>query len=318
MALKEFDLIERFFHRPNGGNSSVRLGIGDDCALLGFDDSLELAVTTDTMVEGVHFFADVDPESLGYKALAVNLSDLAAMGAEPVCATLALTMPGSDASWLSRFARGFFDLAQAWSVELIGGDTAQGPLTITIQAMGTVPKGEALLRSTARPTDRIYLTGRLGDAALGLKMERNEVDGSDAAVLNRLHRPQPRVEAGLKLRGVATACIDLSDGLAGDLGHILQASRVGAVIDWNKLPLSAAVRQYIGESGDWELPLRGGDDYELCFTVPASEAAAMEGRLADLGYPCTCVGVIDRSDGLRVLKDSNRIQFALQGYEHFS
>jgi thiamine-monophosphate kinase len=318
MALSEFDLIERFFVRKNRRNPSVRLGIGDDCALLGFDDLVELAVTTDTMVEGVHFFSSADPQAVGYKALAVNLSDLASMGAEPVCATLALTMPESDASWLSRFAQGFFDLAQEWSVELIGGDTTQGPLTITVQAMGTVPKGEALLRSTARPADLIYVTGYLGDAGLGVKIEQNEVDCSDAAVLNRLHRPEPRVEAGLRLRGVATSCIDLSDGLAGDLGHILQASGVGAIIDWDKLPLSDAVRHYIGESRDWELPLRGGDDYELCFTIPASEAAAMERRMADLRYPCACVGVIDRSDGLRVLKDSNRIQFSLQGYEHFS
>ena len=318
MAIKEFDLIERFFVRKNGGNPSVRLGIGDDCALLGIGDTVELAVTTDTMVEGVHFFPGADPDALGYKALAVNLSDLASMGAEPVCAILALTMPQSDASWLSRFAHGFFDLAQAWSVELIGGDTTRGPLTITVQAIGTVPKGEALLRSTARPADLVYVTGCLGDAALALKIEQNEVDYRDAAVLNRLHRPEPRVEAGLRLRGVATACIDLSDGLAGDLGHILQASGVGAVIDWNKLPFSDAVRHYIDESGDWELPIRGGDDYELCFTIPASEAAASERRMADSGCPCTCIGVIDRSDGLRVLKDSNRIQFLLQGYEHFS
>jgi thiamine-monophosphate kinase len=318
MALKEFDLIERFFVRKNGGNPSVRLGIGDDCALLGVDESVELAVTTDTMVEGVHFFSGADPEALGYKALAVNLSDLASMGADPVCAILALTIPESDASWLSRFTQGFFDLAQAWSVELIGGDTTRGPLTITVQAMGTVPKGMALRRATARLTDLIYVTGYLGDAALGLKIEQNQVDRSDAAVLNRLHRPEPRVEAGLRLRGLATACIDLSDGLAGDLGHILQASGVGAAIDWNKLPISDAVRRHIGESGDWELPLRGGDDYELCFTIPASEAAGLERRMSDLGCPCTGIGVIDRSDGLWVVKDSNRIQFSLQGYEHFS
>lgn len=318
MGLSEFQLIERFFVRNARYDGSVDLGIGDDAALISVNPGQSLAVTTDTLVEGVHFFSGANPESLGHKALAVNLSDLAAMGAEPRWASLALTLPQSDPSWLSGFAQGLFELADVWAVRLIGGDTTQGPRSITVHAMGTVPKGDALLRSGARPGDVIYLTGSVGDAGLGLMTERKEAECGDDAVLRRLHRPDPRIAVGLRLRGLATACIDVSDGLAADLGHVLRLSQVGAVIDWHALPLSAAVKAYVDETGDWELPLRCGDDYELCFTVAAADVATLEARLAGLPDPCTRIGSINGSGTLDVVRDSGAMEFPLSGYEHFS
>ncbi|MDD1632430.1 MAG: thiamine-phosphate kinase, partial [Methylococcaceae bacterium] len=224
MPLTEFSLIERFFIRQTVKNSSTRLSIGDDCALLSLPDGYELAVTTDTMVENVHFFAGTDPEQLGHKLLAVNLSDLASMGAKPVSVMLALTLPKVDENWLTAFAKGFLSLAERYSVDLIGGDTTSGPLTLTVQAMGLVPQGKALLRSSALPGDLVYVTGSLGDAGLGLKISQGYHCTNPDAALQRFNQPDPRIEAGLALAGIANACIDISDGLAGDLGHILEQS----------------------------------------------------------------------------------------------
>jgi thiamine-monophosphate kinase len=311
MPLSEFSLIQRFFTKQQFTNPSTRLGIGDDCALLSIPEGFELAITTDTMVENVHFFADADPELLGHKLLAVNLSDLAAMGAKPVSVTLALTLPKVDENWLAAFARGFLNLAERYSVDLIGGDTTSGPLTLTVQALGLVPKGRALLRSTARPGDFIYMTGALGDAGLGLKIKQGYDCANPDAALTRFNRPDPQVEAGLALNGIATACIDLSDGLAGDLGHILQQSRVGACLDWDALPLSTAVQAYINDTGDWVMPLTAGDDYELCFTVSPEQAK-------HLTIPATKIGIIESQAGLRLCKSSVIQPLEVKSFEHFS
>ena len=311
MPISEFTLIRRFFTQQRVTNPSTRLGIGDDCALLAIPDGYELAVTTDTMVENVHFFAGTDPELLGHKLLAVNLSDLAAMGAKPVSVTLALTLPKVDENWLAAFARGLLNLAERYAVDLIGGDTTSGPLTLTVQAMGLVPKGQALRRSAARPGDCIYMTGFLGDAGLGLKIEQGFSCAEPEAALSRFHRPEPQTEAGQALIGIANACIDLSDGLAGDLGHILEQSRVGACLDWDALPLSEAVLAYVNETGDWSMPLTAGDDYELCFTVSPEQAA-------QLTIAATKIGIIESRPGLRLNKSGTIKPLEVKGFEHFS
>jgi len=308
-SLTEFSLIERFFTRQAVKNTSTRLGIGDDCALLSIPDGYELAVTTDTMVENVHFFAGADPEQLGHKLLAVNLSDLASMGARPLSVMLALTLPKVDENWLTAFAKGFLALAERHSVDLIGGDTTSGPLTLTVQAMGLVPRGKALLRSAAKPGDLIYLTGSLGDAGLGLKIRQGYQCSDPAAALQRFDRPDPQVEFGMALLGIANACIDLSDGLTGDLGHILEQSQAGACLDWDALPLSDAVRTYIEETDDWFMPLSAGDDYELCFTVSPGKS---------IPFPCTKIGVIESTPGMRLNKSGIIQPLKVKGFEHFS
>lgn len=311
MPLSEFSLIRRFFTKQRIANPSTLLGIGDDCALLSIPEGYELAVTTDTMVENVHFFAGADPELLGHKLLAVNLSDLAGMGAKPVSVTLALTLPKVDENWLTAFVLGFLNLAERHSVDLIGGDTTSGPLTLTVQAMGLVPKGRALRRSAARPGDFIYITGFLGDAGLGLKIKQGYCCADPETALTRFNRPDPQIEAGLALIGVANACIDLSDGLAGDLGHILEQSQVGACVDWDALPLSKAVLSYINDTGDWAMPLTAGDDYELCFTVSPDQADK-------LAVAATKIGIIESQPGLRLNKSGNIQPLEVKGFEHFS
>ncbi|GAB6139962.1 thiamine-phosphate kinase [Methylosoma difficile] len=312
--MAEFNIIEKYFkHTPK--NSSTRLGVGDDCALLAVPSGYELAITTDTMVENIHFFAGADPELLGHKLLAVNLSDLASMGAKPIAITLALTLPAADEVWLAAFAKGLLNLAARYQVDLIGGDTTSGPLTLTVQAMGIVPAGKALKRSSAQVGDAIYLTGSLGDAGLGLKIAQGYVCQNPAAALRRFHQPDPQIAAGLQLVDYANACIDLSDGLASDLGHILQQSHVGACLDWQALPLSAAVHTYIDDTGDWAMPLVAGDDYELCFTVGADKADEFA-EICD--FPCTKIGVIEPASGLRLTKAGQTQPLTVKGFEHFS
>lgn len=311
MPLAEFDLIRRFFAGKPCANPSTQLGVGDDCALLSVPSSSQLAITADTMVENVHFLPDVEPEALGHKLLAVNLSDLASMGAQPVAVTLALTMPKAEVSWLQCFARGFFALAERYQVDLIGGDTTAGPLTLTVQAMGLVPAGKALLRSTAQPGDLVYMSGKLGDAGLGLKIEQGYRCNDSEEALIRFNRPEPRIKEGLALRGIASSCIDISDGLAQDLGHILRQSGVGACLDWERLPMSDAVRAYINDTGDWSFPLRAGDDYELCFTVPPDKAELLQGNFAR-------IGVIEGHPGLRMVRSGTTQKISVQGFEHFS
>jgi thiamine-monophosphate kinase len=308
--VSEFSLIDRFFKRQTV-NKTITQGIGDDCALLKIPQGYELAITTDTMVENVHFFAGCDPCYLGHKLLAVNLSDLASMGAKPLTVTLALTLPKADESWLTQFSAGFFALAECYSVDLIGGDTTSGPLTLTVTALGLVPTGQALRRSTAKFGDIICATGHLGDAGLGLKINQGYDCKQPDAALKRFNQPDPQVEIGQALIGIANACIDISDGLVGDLGHILQQSQVGACIEWEALPLSTEVLTYIEDTGDWAMPLTAGDDYELCFTVSPD-------KVKNLVIPHTKIGVIEFLPGLRLNKSGNIQPLEVKSFEHFS
>lgn len=322
MSNSEFALIDRYFAAHDARRSDVALGIGDDCALLVPPDGQQLAVTVDTLVADVHFFATADPEGIGHKALAVNLSDLAAMGATPAWATLALTLPNVDEKWLDAFCRGLFTLADRYGVQLIGGDTTYGPVTvITIQAHGFVPPDLVLRRDGARPGDHIYVTGTPGDAGLALAAAfgKATVADKDADYLRlRLERPEPRIAQGLALRGVASAAIDLSDGLAQDLGHILERSGVGARLDVEQLPWSPALLASLDRNTAITTALAGGDDYELCFTVPPERAAQLERVAADWDCRCTSIGVITVEPGLRLLQgDGSAFHLEQAGYDHF-
>lgn len=300
--MTEFELIRRFFAAQPINRTDVAVGVGDDGAVITCPPGQQLVVTTDTLVEGVHFFPDSDPVALGHKALAVNLSDLAAMGAAPACFVLALSLPRADNNWLERLCEGIFGLARRYEVQLVGGDTVRGPLAVNITAHGWVPAGQALLRSGARAGDRIYVTGELGDAGIALRAEQGALVLSqfDSAVATeRLTRPMPRVEAGVALRGVASSAIDLSDGLIGDLGHILEQSGVGARVALDRLPVSHVYRSLLPQIG-WDVALANGDDYELCFTVPAANVGALEAATAALGYTVTHIGDIVAGDELRV------------------
>lgn len=322
MSASEFSLIDRYFaahdlHRPD-----VALGIGDDCALLVPPAGQQLVVTMDTLVADVHFFAAADPEGLGHKALAVNLSDLASMGATPAWATLALTLPKANEDWLERFCRGLFALADRYDVQLVGGDTTHGPVTtLTIQAHGFVPPGSALRRDGAQPGDGVYVTGTPGDAGLALAAAYGKalvVPEGRVYVQQRLERPEPRLAEGVALRGVASAAIDISDGLAQDLGHILERSGVGARLEVERLPLSLA----LAASLDWDAAivtaLASGDDYELCFTVPPARVAWLESVARGWECRCTRIGVITAEPGLRLVRaDGSAFRLERLGYDHF-
>jgi len=309
MAVSEFSLIKQFFTRP-AKNKQTQLSVGDDCALLSVPEGYELAVTTDTMVENVHFFSDVNPEQLGHKLLAVNLSDLASMGARPIAVTLALTLPNVDEKWLYSFSKGLFALADAYGVDLVGGDTTAGPLTLSVQAMGLVKSGEALKRSHAKVGDLIYVTGSLGDAGLGLKFEQGYLVDNPSNILRQFNEPEPRVNEGLGLAEIAHACVDISDGLAADLGHVLDASNVGAVLNYEALPLSDDVIAYIKQTNDWMMPLVAGEDYELCFTICPE-------NVAKLSQKYHCVGVIESRKGLRLSRLGDVSDLIVQGFDHF-
>jgi thiamine-monophosphate kinase len=316
----EFDLIQHYFAGLTLSRSDVSLGIGDDGALLRVPEKMELVVSIDTLVSGVHFFPDVSPEALGHKALAVNLSDLAAMGAEPAWVTLALTLPDVDESWLKGFAQGFANLARQHNVALVGGDTTRGPLTVTVQAHGWVPQGMALQRDGASAGDDIYVTGVLGDAALCLLAIREPSVNNLAETLSgKLERPQPRIEAGLALRRLATSAIDISDGLIADLGHILQASGLGATVSLAQLPFSEPVSQWLQQEGNWNTVLAGGDDYELCFTAAPADREKIDQISETLGLPFTRIGCIESSSGLRIVqKDGGLWQGSVGGFDHFA
>jgi thiamine-monophosphate kinase len=278
-------------------------------------------MSVDTLVAGVHFPETTAPAAIGHKALAVNLSDLAAMGAAPAWATLALTLPGADAAWLTAFGEGFFALAQEHNVALVGGDTTHGPLSITVQVTGFVPPGQALTRAGARPGEGVYVTGTLGDAGAGLALVQGRLApppaGSDY-LQARLDRPTPRLAAGQALRGLAGAAIDISDGLAADLGHILTASGVGAELEVARLPLSPAL-QHCGVAEPWRLALSAGDDFELCFTLAAEQEVEALARLAALDCPCTRVGTIIAAPGLCCRDaDGQAVTLATAGYDHFA
>ena len=338
--MSEFDLIRRHFTRPT---PSALLGVGDDAALLQASAGNVLAVSTDMLVCGTHFLADTAPFLLGHKTLAVNLSDMAAMGAAPRWAMLAIALPEADEAWLAQFSAGFFALADQYGVELVGGDTTRGPLNLCVTIFGEVPAQQALRRSGAQIGDEIWVSGQLGDAALALAHLQGRIALSDtelAACLPALHQPQPRVALGLALRGIASSAIDISDGLLADLGHILDASQAGAQLDFAALPVSPALRACLtppnpplsggrhGSSPDkgrlggvklfQQCVLSGGDDYELCFTAPAARHAEVADIAARLNLPLTRAGEIVAGRGC-IVRDAagNPLNVEACGYDHF-
>lgn len=316
--MTEFDLIRRYFTRATPG---ALLGVGDDAALLQVSEGNLLAVSTDMLVGGTHFLPDADPFFLGHKTLAVNLSDMAAMGAIPRWATLAIALPGADEVWLEKFSAGFFSLAKQYSVDLVGGDTTRGPLNLCVTIMGEVPKGGALLRSGAQIGDEIWVSGRLGDAALALAHLQGRIvlpEAEFAACAPALHQPHPRVALGLALRGLANCAIDISDGLLADLGHIIEASKVGAKIDLVKLPVSLPVSKNFGRSLGIQCALAGGDDYELCFTAPAARHHDVLRISEKLDLPLTSIGNIVAGQSC-IVHDAagNPFNLGSSGYDHF-
>jgi thiamine-monophosphate kinase len=315
--LGEFELIERFFTRPV---RRATLGVGDDCALLQPTPGMTLAVSSDMLIEGRHFLSTVPPERLGHKALAVNLSDLAACGARPLAFTLALALPSADASFLDGFARGLLALADREGCELIGGDTTRGPLAICITAFGELPSGSALLRSGARPGDDLYASGTLGDARLALEAFRGKVALDEASfqrVRGAMEMPTPRLGLGQSLRGIATSAIDISDGLLGDLGHVLERSGVGAVVECDALPRSAVLAAQ-PRALQLECLLNGGDDYELVFSALPERRDAIAAAAANAGVAVTRIGRIEAGRRLRVVDRSGaEVEAAGRSFDHF-
>ncbi|MEO8250756.1 MAG: thiamine-phosphate kinase [Burkholderiales bacterium] len=324
----EFDLIEHFFVRPPRAGGAVALGPGDDCALLQPAPGMQLAISSDLLVDGRHFLSTVEPERLGHKSLAVNLSDLAACGARPIAFTLALALPRVEESWLAGFSRGMFALADAHGCELIGGDTTRGPLTICITVFGEVPAGQALLRSGARAGDDVWVSGHLGDARLALEIFRGTINAPAevfALARERMERPTPRVALGQALRGVATSAVDVSDGLAGDLGHILARSKVGATLDLSVAPnLLATNDLWTSDEGHFyannriECVFSGGDDYELAFTAPAERRDAVHKASEASGTRVTRIGRIESVAGLRFVDAAGApVELRLNSFDHF-
>lgn len=315
MSNGEFDIIQRYFTASKRTpRKDVIVSIGDDCAITELKQNQRLVVTTDTMVENTHFLPNIRPADLAYKSVATNLSDLAAMGAEPAWVSLALTLPEINEQWLSEFSESFFDILDHYNVDLIGGDTTKGPLSITITAQGIIPKGKALCRHSAKVGDWVYVSGTLGDSAAGLQFVlkgESAVNSAQEYLIKRHLRPTPRVLLGLELSvsALANAAIDISDGFVADLGHILSRSQCGALIDIGKLPLSEQLIEAVGREKAEMLALTGGEDYELCFTVPDNNRAKLERALAYIGVQYTCVGQV------RAISPNNkkRIKFERNG-----
>lgn len=325
MALGEFELIDRFFRQPAEAariaRGDVVLGIGDDGAVLDLPAGRQLVAVLDTLVEGRHFPPGSPPESIGHRALAVNLSDLAAMGAEPAWFLLSLSLPEVDAAFLERFADGLLTLAAGHRIALVGGDTTAGSLTVSVTALGLVDAPRVLHRAGARAGDLLYVSGSPGDATAGLSLAMGEeAPGIDAAqrqwLLDRFHFPTPRVQLGQALAGLASACIDVSDGLAADAGKLAHASGCGVCIETDRLPLSVALRAHSGALAT-QRALCGGDDYELCFTVPPERADELASRLADVQCAVTCIGRIEPGTAVRALAGGVPVPFALHGHDHF-
>ncbi len=311
--MDEFGLIRRFFAELAPDGPGVVLGVGDDAALLRPPPGRELVMTLDTLVAGRHFLPDVDPGALGHKALAVNLSDLAAMGAEPAWALLSLTLPEADADWLEGFAAGLGALARRHGVALVGGDTCSGPLAVGLQLTGFAEPGRALRRDGGRPGDRVFVTGTLGDAALALA-ETEAGRTPPEPLRERLDRPRPRLAEGRALAGIASACIDLSDGLAADLERLCAASGCGARVELERIPLSPPARRLVEGGYGWRPVVGGGDDYELCFTVPPERL----GRLEAAGVACTCIGELVDGAGVTFLDAAGAPLPPVAGYDHFA
>ncbi|PTD95965.1 thiamine-phosphate kinase [Pseudothauera lacus] len=316
----EFDLIRRHFTRPA---SHTALAAGDDAALLAPRAGMQLAVSTDMLVAGTHFFADTEPTDLGWKTLAVNVSDLAAMGAEPRWAFLALALPTADDAWLAAFADGLFACAENFGLDLAGGDTTRGPLNLCATVIGEVPAGTALTRAGARPGDLLWVSGQPGRAALGLQALRDGLALSAAgrtACLAALHHPQPRVALGLALRGIASAALDVSDGLLGDLRHLLAASRCGALIEHAALPLGALLADGAPPAIAEAALLGGGDDYELLFTAPPAQRDTLAAMAGELALPLHCIGQLNADSGQVLLRapDGSVHLPTTGGYDHFA
>ena len=309
--MNEFDLIQSYFNWQIT-DQAIDLGVGDDAALFNLEPGDQLVTSTDTLVEGVHFFKDSSPADIAYKALAVNLSDIAAMGAVAKCYTLSLTLPKINQNWLKEFSSSLRESSKLFNVNLVGGDTTRGPLNITISMMGSIEIDSSILRSGARVEDDIYVTGDLGTAALCLKKIEEGVKPSQNE-LNKLNRPIPRLELGSALKKLANSCIDVSDGLEQDLSHILKSSGVGAVIEAQKLPIDDTVNKYINKTHDWSLPLSGGDDYELCFTADISNRDKLMRLSQELKIKVTKIGVINSSKKLVI----DGYDGQTSSYQHF-
>ena len=320
-GLSEFSLIKHYFEKISTPRSDVLLGIGDDCAIVQADTNQQIAISVDTLVEGVHFLPNADPENLGHKSLAVSLSDLAAIGATPAWFTLALTLPEVKEPWLAGFAKGLATLAKQHQIALIGGDTTRGPLSITIQVNGFVRSEQALRRDGAHVGDNIYVSGTVGDAGAGLKLKQNQLLAQqgkqlqEAFLQQRLDKPTPKVELGRDLGGIANSAIDISDGLVADLSHILEKSQVGADIELEALPVSSALADTVSREHAEQLALYAGDDYELCFTAPPEKHA----ELRKIKDSYTKIGTITGNPNKMVFyRGGQQIELTGKGYEHFS
>ncbi len=321
MPVSEFDLIDRYFRACGTKRTDVHVGVGDDAAILECPAGAELAAAVDTLVAGVHFPHGSPPASIGHRALAVNLSDLAAMGARPAWALLALTLPQAEESWLSEFAAGLAALARAHDVALVGGDTTSGPLCVTVQVLGHVPRSSALLRSGGRAGDAVFVSGTPGDAAAGLAIEQGRLaaaEDSAAYLRERFLYPAPRVALGECLRRYASACIDVSDGLLGDAAKLGRASGCGVEITHGEVPVSEALVRAVGEERARALALSGGDDYELCFSVRPAHVARMLAELPPQRWGYTRIGTLRESPGADVVRDGAVMSFSHSGYDHFS
>ena len=321
MATGEFNLINTYF-LSSSNRKDVVLGIGDDCAIVSVPEDKQLAMTTDTLVDGVHFPSDTSPEDIACKSIAVNLSDLAAMGAEPAWLTLALSLPRADESWIKSFSASFRKTAEKYHVQLIGGDTTQGPLSMTVQAMGFVEPDNIMRRDGARPGDLVYVSGTLGDAAAGLRIlqQGQAVDANKAWLVNRLNRPQARVELGLKASAYCKCAIDISDGLAADLGHVLEASNCGATVNIDSIPLSHQLVEYSINRNevDWDMVLSGGDDYELCLVVNPEHEDRLMQTASEISLALTRIGVIEEHTTLNIVDNTGAKYLPDRGgYEHF-
>lgn len=318
----EFDLIQRYFSRHQQGQN-VALSVGDDCAVLNVPVGQRIAISTDTLVQGTHFLPTISPEDLAYKAVAVNLSDLAAMGAVPMWASLALTLPNIQSSWLEGFSQSLFAILDRYQVSLIGGDTTQGHCAITLTVQGLLPENMGLFRHQAQVGEWIFVSGNLGDSAAGLQClleNRKTLSESDRYLVQRHLRPTPRIELGLALRQFSRCAIDISDGLIGDLEHILKCSQVGAEIYLEQLPLSRQLLESVGEAQAQQFALTGGEDYELCFTVAEDKRAEMEEILRSQGIKATCIGrILPATSGLILRQNGEMVALPTHsGFDHFN
>ncbi|SHH80281.1 thiamine-phosphate kinase [Ferrimonas marina] len=319
MGTGEFSIIKRYFTRPNQ-RKDVICGVGDDAAVLKLPEGNQLLVSTDTLVSGVHFLPDIEPGDLAYKAVAVNLSDLAAMGAEPAWMTLAITLPEADEEWLEAFSASLFEICQYYGLALVGGDTTRGPLSLTITMHGQAPAGRILYRAGARVGDWLFVTGTLGDSAAGLMCLQDELQLPSPLrrpLVNKHLRPRPKMLAGRALRNLASSCLDLSDGLATDLSHILTASGVGAVVELDQIPISASLKSVVEPEQALQLALAGGEDYELLFTVPEAQKGALATAMSEAGTSYHCIGQITNGSGIQFRREGEPVELTLSGYNHF-